>query len=233
MNLRMLISSMDLTQIVFNIAQSLPGFLLAIVVHEAAHGYVAYKFGDDTAMAAGRVSLNPAVHYDPFGTVLFPLIGAFMGWAIIGWAKPVPVDARRFSNFKKGLFWVSFAGPLSNFILGTISAFIYALVYTYVDKDFSYYSIMLQMISYSVLINFILGAFNLIPLPPLDGSKMVASFLSYEAMRKYEEFGRYTQGIILLVFALSIMGVHILSWIFLPVQMVANYILVFFLAILS
>src|SRR5690554_112925 len=98
---------MDLREIFFNIAQCLPGFLLAIVVHEAAHGYVAEKFGDKTARLAGRVSLNPAVHYDPWGTVLFPLMGAFMGWAIIGWAKPVPIDARNFKNFRKGLFWVS------------------------------------------------------------------------------------------------------------------------------
>ncbi len=224
---------MDLSGIIFNIAQSLPGFLLAIVVHEAAHGYMAEKFGDNTARAAGRVSLNPAVHYDPWGTVFFPLLGAFMGWAIIGWAKPVPVDARRFKNFRKGLFWVSFAGPLSNFILGTFSALFFALVYTYIPSDFAFYSIFLQMLRYSIFINFILGAFNLLPLPPLDGSKMVASLLSYDAMRKYEELARYTPALILGIFMLSFMGIHILGSIFMPVQVLANSILVFFLSLFA
>ncbi len=224
---------MDIQAIFFNIAQSLPGFLLAIVVHEAAHGYVAEKFGDNTAREAGRVSLNPAVHYDPWGTVMFPLLGAFMGWAIIGWAKPVPVNATRFKDFRKGLFWVSFAGPLSNFILGTVSAFIFALVYHYFPSDSSYHSIFLKMLNYSIFINFILGAFNMIPLPPLDGSKMLASFLSYNAMQKYESIAKYTPAIILVIFALSFMGIHVLGTIFMPVQIFANYIMVFFLSLFA
>ncbi len=224
---------MDFTDILFKIAQSVPGFLLAIVVHEAAHGYVAYRFGDNTAKAAGRVSLNPAVHYDPWGTVMFPLLGAVMGWAIIGWAKPVPVDARNFTNFRKGLFWVSFAGPLSNFMLGTFSALLFALAYYYIPQDFSYYKIILQMIRYSIFINFILGAFNLLPLPPLDGSKMVSSFLNYNAMRKYEELARYTPALILLIFALSFMGIHVFGHLFMPVQILEQKIIVFFLALFA
>jgi Zn-dependent protease len=224
---------MDLQSIILSIAQAAPGLLFAIVVHESAHGWMAEKFGDNTARSMGRVSLNPAVHYDPFGTVIFPLIGAFMGWAIIGWAKPVPVDARRFSNFRKGLFWVSFAGPLSNIILGVLSAFIYALVYSFVPSDFGFYAIILEMLKYSIFINFILAFFNLIPIPPLDGSKMVSAFLSYNAMRKYDAFSAYGQYIILGVFALSLMGVHILGHIFQPVLYMAQKILVFFLTLFA
>ncbi|MBL7665834.1 MAG: site-2 protease family protein [Bacteriovoracaceae bacterium] len=224
---------MDLREIIYNLAQSIPGFLMAIVVHEVAHGWVAEKFGDSTARLQGRLSLNPVVHYDPWGTVFFPLLGAFMGWAIIGWAKPVPVDSRNFKNFKKGLFWVSFAGPLSNIILGVVSAFLFAIVFHYIPKESMFYNNLLLILRYSIFINFILATFNLLPLPPLDGSKMVAAFLPPQAMRKYEEIGRFTPMIILGIFALSTMGIHVLGRLFLPVQVVANEILMFFLSVLA
>ncbi|MCB9094268.1 MAG: site-2 protease family protein [Halobacteriovoraceae bacterium] len=208
---------MDLQQLIYTIAQCLPGFLLAIVLHEAAHAYVAMKFGDDTAERIGRLSLNPAVHFDMMGTVIFPLISLSLGGIVFGWAKPVPIDSRNFKNYRKGLFWVSFAGPLSNFILGTISAFLYAVVFTNMSVDSVYMQHFLKMLEYSVLINFILGGFNLIPLPPLDGSKMVASFLKHNALRKYEEIAAYTPYIFLGLIALSFMGIHILGYILMPV----------------
>ncbi len=221
----------DLNGIIFNIAQSLPGFLLAIVVHEAAHAWMANKFGDPTAKNAGRLTLNPAAHYDPWGTIFFPLMAAMTNFAMIGWARPVPVEVRNFKNYRKGIFWVSFAGPLSNIILGTLSALILAIVATQVPVEWEFYSISLRMLRYSVYINFILAFFNLIPLPPLDGSKMVSSFLKGPTLYKYESFARYTPMIFIGVFALSFMGIHTISYILLPAQQLANFILFSFLGL--
>jgi Zn-dependent protease len=224
---------MNIQEIVFSIAQALPGFLLAVVTHEAAHAWMALRFGDRTAQMAGRLSLNPAVHYDLWGTVLFPLFAAVSGFAVIGWAKPVPVDIRNFREMKRGIFWVSFAGPLSNFILGTLSALLVAVVATKVSTDFAYYSIVLGMLKYSVFINFILGGFNLIPLPPLDGSRMLSVFLKGETLRKYESIAAYTPMIFLGALALSFMGIPTIGYLLAPVQYLAQYMTYFFYMLMS
>ncbi len=223
----------DLNVILFNIAQSMPGFLLAIVVHEASHAWMANKFGDPTAKNEGRLTLNPAAHYDPLGTIFFPLLAAFTNFAMIGWAKPVPIEVRNFKKMRQGIFWVSFAGPLSNLILGCLSALILAIIATKSSADWGYYAISLQMLRFSVMINFILAFFNLIPLPPLDGSKMVSAFLKGEALRKYEDFARYTPVIFILIMALSFMGVHTLSYVLMPAQVLANFILFGFLGLMG
>jgi len=221
----------DLKYILFNIAQSLPGFLLAIVVHEAAHAWMANKFGDPTAKNMGRLTLNPAAHYDPWGTIFFPLLAAFTSFAMIGWARPVPIEVRNFKKIRSGIFWVSFAGPLSNLILGTLSALLLAILATKVSSDWGYYSIFIRMLRYSVSINFLLAFFNLIPLPPLDGSKMVSSFLKGEALRKYEDFARFTPMIFIGVMILSFMGIHTLGYVLAPAQMLGNYLMFSFLGI--
>ncbi|MGE3609099.1 MAG: site-2 protease family protein [Bacteriovoracaceae bacterium] len=221
----------DLNSILINIAQSMPGFLLAIVAHEAAHAWMANFFGDPTAKNEGRLTLNPAAHYDPWGTILFPLLAAATNFAMIGWARPVPIEVRNFKKIRQGIFWVSFAGPLSNLIIGVLSALILALIATKVSSDWGYYSISIRMLRYSVFINFILAFFNLIPLPPLDGSKMVSSFLKGEALRKYEDFARYTPMIFIGVMLLSFVGIHTLSYLLLPAQMLANFIMFSFLGI--
>ena len=221
----------DLNSILFNIAQSLPGFLLAIVVHEAAHAWMANKFGDPTAKNQGRLTLNPAAHYDPWGTIFFPLLAAFTNFAMIGWARPVPIEIRNFKNLRSGIFWVSFAGPLSNLILRTISALLLGLIATQTSTDWEYYSIFIRMLRYSVFINFILAFFNLIPLPPLDGSKMVSSFLKGTALYKYENFARYTPMIFLLVMLLSFMGIHTLGYLLVPAQVLANYLMFSFVGL--
>jgi Zn-dependent protease len=215
----------DLNSTLFDIAQSLPGFLLAIVVHEAAHAWMANKFGDPTAKNAGRLTLNPAAHYDPWGTIFFPLMAAMLNSAMIGWARPVPVETRNFKNYRSGIFWVSFAGPLSNLILGTLSAIAFAILMTKVDPSWSYYAIFLRMLQYSIFINFILAFFNLLPLPPLDGSKMVSSFLKGHALRKYEEFARFTPLIFIGVMLLSFMGIETIGYLLRPAQMIANSLL--------
>lgn len=221
----------DLNSALFNIAQSLPGFLLAIVAHEAAHAWMANRFGDPTAKNAGRLTLNPAAHYDPFGTILFPLLAAFTNFAVIGWARPVPIEVRNFKNFRSGIFWVSFAGPLTNLIIGTLSALALALIATKVSADWDYYTISIRMLRYSVFINFILGFFNLIPIPPLDGSKMVSSFLKGETLYKYESFARFTPMIFIGVMLLSFVGIHTISYLLMPAQYLANYLMFSFIGL--
>jgi Zn-dependent protease len=223
----------DINSILFNIAQSLPGFLLAIVVHEAAHAWMANKFGDATAKNEGRLTLNPAAHYDPWGTIFFPLLAAVSNFAMIGWARPVPIETRNFKKLRQGIFWVSFAGPLSNIILGTISALILAIIATKVSFGWEFYSISIRMLQYSVFINFILAFFNLLPIPPLDGSKMVSSFLKGEALYKYEALARYSPLFFIVVFVLSLMNIPTISYLLDPAQKLANYLMFAFVSLLG
>lgn len=223
----------DFSQVLINIAQSVPGFLMAIVFHEAAHAFVANRFGDPTAKMAGRLTLNPAAHYDMWGTILFPLISAISGFAVIGWAKPVPVDTRNFKEMRKATFWVSFAGPLSNIILGLISAFLCALWALKVSPEFGYYAIVINMLKYSVLINMILAFFNLIPLPPLDGSRMVASMLKGKTLYQYESLARYTPMIFIGAIVLSFMGFSTFGRILMPAQILGQKMLMFFFSFLG
>jgi Zn-dependent protease len=186
---------------------------------------MADRFGDPTAKNEGRLTLNPAAHYDPLGTIFFPLLAAFTNFAVIGWARPVPIEARNFTNYRKGIFWVSFAGPASNLIIGFFSALILAIIATKVSPDWDYYAISLRMLRYSVFINFILAFFNLLPIPPLDGSKMVSAFLKGQALKKYDDFARYTPGIFIGIMVLSFMGIHTISYLLAPAQWLANYMM--------
>lgn len=191
---------------ILRLATGIPGFLLAIVVHELAHAYVAYRFGDSTAVMSGRMTLNPQPHIDPFGTLILPLIGAALGGVMFGWAKPVPVNAARFKNYRHGLFWVSFAGPLANFALAFVCIFIFSIMITQVSAQFFFYDVFSQMLYQAILINIVIGGFNLIPFPPLDGSKMVMSFLDYHASRQYEELQKYFMLFILIIWMTPILG---------------------------
>lgn len=224
---------MDMQKIIFMIAQCAPGFLLAITFHEYAHARVAKMFGDDTAEREGRMSLNPLVHIDPMGTIVFPLVLVAMNWGAFGWAKPVPVVPRNFTDMRRGVFWVSFAGPLSNFILGTGSALAYAIFVVYVPQTFSLYVPISKMIAFSITINFILGAFNMIPFPPLDGSRVLATYLNGETLRKYENLGQYTNHVFLGLIVLSFMGIQTLSYVIMPFVYFGNIAANFFIMILS
>ncbi|HAR43972.1 MAG TPA: site-2 protease family protein [Bdellovibrionales bacterium] len=180
-------------------------FIMAVVFHEFAHGFVAHKWGDDTAKNAGRLTLNPLPHMDPIGTVLFPLINMLSGMGLLfGWARPVPINPNRFHKYKHGLFWVSFAGPGMNFVLAIISAAVFCMIKLWVPQDFYLYEPLFAMAYISVSLNYALGIFNLIPLPPLDGSKILGVFLPYEAARKYEMIAQYSFFILM---ALLITGV--------------------------
>lgn len=220
-------------KILFTVAQCLPGFLLAITFHEWSHARMAKVFGDNTAESQGRLTLNPAAHLDMFGTFIIPMICLALGGAIFGYAKPVPVDMRNFRDFRKGMFWVSFAGPLSNFLLGLISAFLFALVSTQMDNSNEYFSIILKMLSYSVFINFILAFFNLIPFPPLDGSKMVASFLKGKTLIQYEGLARYSNYVFLGIFVLSMLGISTIGYLLAPAQIWAQKLIMYFLYLLG
>ena len=164
----------------FSLLASIPGVLIAITFHEYAHGLAAYKLGDNTAKDEGRLSLNPLAHLDPIGTLMLVFAG-------FGWGKPVHVDSRNYTrkiSMEKGEAIVSAAGPLMNIILAFIFTLIYCAIYKFAGAGFLHStmgSVLMLMIFYTISINIGLGVFNLIPLPPLDGSKIIMPFLPYKA----------------------------------------------------
>lgn len=189
---------MDIAKTIQNVVTFMPAFLAALVIHEFAHAWMANRFGDQTSAWSGRLTLNPMAHLDPFGTIAFPLLSIIMGSSIFfGWAKPVPIDARQFSSYRKGLFWVSFAGPLSNIFLGLFTAFALVALQKFVPESAAFYMFFFLFLRSLLLLNFSLAIFNLIPIPPLDGSNMVLSFLGYEASRKFMAFQQYSFFILL------------------------------------
>ena len=170
--------------------------LLSLILHECAHGYVALKCGDPTAWMLGRLSLNPAKHLDPIGTLC-------MVFLRVGWAKPVPVNMNRFRNPKRGMALTALAGPASNLILAAVFLFLYGLCFLPLSKSAAgrYF---LKMIDLTAVISIGLGIFNLLPIPPLDGSKILFSFLSDGSYRLLMRYERYVS---LLLFALVWAGV--------------------------
>lgn len=224
---------MDIQKILFTIAQCAPGFLLAVTFHEYAHGRVAKFFGDDTAEREGRLTLNPAAHIDPMGTIFFPLILVAIGSGAFGWAKPVPVVTRNLRDVKRAIFWVALAGPLANFILAVLSAFLFAVVYVSLDSSFEFYKELLDIINYSILINCVLGAFNMIPWPGLDGSRVLATFLKGETLRKYESLGQYTNMVFFGLIALSFMGIPTLHYVIQPFVVMGKLLQQLFLIMLT
>jgi len=161
--------------------------LYSVILHEVAHGWIAHLFGDDTALNYGRLTLNPASHLDPIGTLMLFLVG-------FGWARPVPVDYASFSNRRFGLFSVALAGCATNILIAIIALFL--LHSDFVNAN----SALSAILPVVVRINIILGAFNLIPIPPLDGSKILMSFLPYEAQESLAMLEPY--GFFILVFLL-------------------------------
>jgi Zn-dependent protease len=155
---------------------SLP-VLFAITMHEVAHGWVASKCGDQTAKLMGRLTLNPIKHIDPIGTILVPAVLFALGNFIFGWAKPVPVDARNLQNPRRDMIWVSLAGPLSNFIMAFIWAAAAKIGFSLVETNAWLGVPLFFMGKAGIMINLFLGLLNFIPIPPLDGSKILMSLL--------------------------------------------------------
>ena len=152
-----------------DILYSLPGLLVAIVFHEFAHGYIAYLLGDDTAKNAGRLTLNPIKHLDLFGSVILPVLLTILpGNFVLGWAKPVPYNPYNFKNKRLGELFVAAAGPLSNILLALVFGLIIRLAIY-----FNYATAFISLALVIVLVNLVLAIFNSLPIPPLDGSKIL------------------------------------------------------------
>lgn len=193
--------------------------LFAITVHEAAHAWTANKMGDPTAAALGRASLNPLVHIDPIGTVIFPLILILFKMPVFGWAKPVPYNPYNLRHAKKGGLWISFAGPIANILTAGAAVLLFRVLRLFGARvtDLAALSKPLEGLSvillFTALINISLAVFNLIPVPPLDGSGILAGLLSGRAAEQYERLRPY--GFLIL---LAIMYSGVLNLIFSPVQ---------------
>lgn len=174
-------------------------FVPAIVVHEVAHGFVAYKLGDPTAKQQGRLTLNPLKHVDPFGTVILPIVMAIAGGPVFGYAKPVPYNPAYFKNIRMGELMTGLAGPTSNLAMGLAAALIVNLLVLpgFLPATASIWIIIAGY--YFVLINFCLMFFNLLPIPPLDGSSIIAPLLSDKALRQYYRVQRYALPVLLVL----------------------------------
>jgi len=181
--------------------------IFAITVHEAAHGYVAKYFGDMTAFNAGRITLNPLKHIDPFGTVVLPALTIMLGGILFGWAKPVPVDFGRLRNPKKDMLWVAAAGPASNFVMAVF--WVLALKYAAFAPDTIAYPVSL-MAEAGIKINLVLMVLNLLPLPPLDGGRIAVSLLPYNLARSFARIEPYGFVILIVLLFTGVLG-HILQ----------------------
>jgi Zn-dependent protease len=180
---------MQIDQLIQTVALAAIPVLFAITLHEAAHGYVARHFGDMTAAQAGRISLNPLHHIDPFGTVILPL---WMGGILFGWAKPVPVDFARLRRPKQDMLWVAIAGPAANLAMALVWSLLYKIGVTFPEGYFA--EPLLGMAMWGIRINVVLMVLNLLPLPPLDGGRVAISLLPQRQafqLAKIEPYGMF------------------------------------------
>ncbi|MDO5548408.1 MAG: site-2 protease family protein [Eubacteriales bacterium] len=199
-----------LMQELLSLLISVPGLLLCLSLHEAAHGYVAYWLGDPTAKNAGRLTLDPLHHLDPLGTICLLFFH-------VGWARPVPINTSYFKKPRRDTALVSLAGPASNFLLAAVLLFLRQfLIYSTVMPVY----VLGMMVHYGALMSIGLGVFNLIPVPPLDGSKILFSFLPWQSALKFAKYEQYIQFILLLLLFVGVLDVpmsfcinHIYTWI--------------------
>jgi Zn-dependent protease len=195
------LNGLDFTQILIGM-----GVLIAsLSFHEAAHAWTADRLGDPTARLLGRLSLNPAVHVDPIGTLLFPLIAISTGVPLIGWAKPVPVNTRHLRSPKRDFAIIAAAGPVSNLVLAVVAA----LVLSVVPPE----GLLGNALVFFVLLNVLLAVLNMVPVPPLDGGNVLMGVLPHEAAQVIERLRPYG---FLLLYVLMLTG--FLTWITRPVQ---------------
>jgi len=206
----------DLVLILFQVV----ALILAFSVHECAHAWTAWRLGDPTAKMLGRVTLNPIKHLDLFGSVLMPLIALVYHWPLIGWAKPTPVTGRNFKNYRRDDILVTLAGPASNLILATAALILLLIikhaipggtvaVFTAMALAMHYPGVSTEnlptlfpialLLYFIILINLLLFVFNLIPFPPLDGSRILRHFLPYNALQIYDRMGMLALWIFMLV----------------------------------
>ncbi|MFC1770679.1 site-2 protease family protein [Candidatus Margulisiibacteriota bacterium] len=203
------------------IAISFLALIYAIIFHEIAHGYVALKLGDSTAKNRGRLTLNPIPHLDILGSILLPALLIVTGSPfIIGWAKPVPVSTIYFKNPIKDMMKVAIAGPLTNFSIALFCSFILKTILFLKIGINSPTGIILHYFTvflvYSIQINVVLGIFNLLPIPPLDGSRVLLNFLPYHLQSKFMMFERYGFALLFILIYFGFFRI-ILSFIALPI----------------
>ena len=204
--------------------------LLAITLHEVAHGYAAKHYGDPTAAMMGRLSLNPLRHVDPIGTIVMPLLLIFLtsGAFVFGYAKPVPVDSRNLRRPKQDMLWVAFAGPASNLLMAFLWG-VFSLVLASAGVNEPFFTKMAQV---GVLVNLVMAALNLFPMPPLDGGRMLVAVLPYPQARAFSRIEPYGFFVVLLLAAthmleywmrpvLSVMETG-LGWILRPLAMLIS-----------
>jgi Zn-dependent protease len=189
--------------------------LFSLSVHESAHAWTALRQGDDTGLREGRITLNPLVHIDILGSVVFPLFGLFAGGVLFGWAKPVPVRPQRFRQFRLGQILTAGAGPMSNFVLALVFTVMYAVAVRGFGGDAA--QPVIFMARWGIVINVILGVFNLIPVPPLDGSWIASMGLPRNLGALYDEFVR-PYGYMLLILLLISGGLsYVFDWVAFPI----------------
>lgn len=197
-----------------------PVFLFSLSFHEASHAWAANRLGDPTAKMLGRLTLNPLAHIDWIGTVLFPLMMFLMpGLLLFGWAKPVPVDPRNLRGGRRGNLKVGAAGPISNLLLAVVFSLLIRLALHF-QMAGETAGIVLQVLETGVILNLMLGFFNLIPIPPLDGSQILAGVLPLRQLEAYERFSRY--GFLILLAGLYL---GIFRYLSIPVYGIAGLLL--------
>ena len=177
----------------------LPVLFFSIILHEFAHGFVAYRMGDDTAYYSGRLTLNPVPHIDPVGTVAVPALCWLLGWPIFGWAKPVPVNPIRLPSPRKDMGKVAVAGPAVNLLLAVVCAFLLkCVIMSQAHLTQQLLGGLIYVLQYGIFINIFLAVFNLIPIPPLDGGRVLSAVLPMRQSVWYEHFvGRYGMWIVM------------------------------------
>jgi len=205
---------MNIDALIQTIALAAIPVLFAITLHEAAHGYAARHFGDLTAYAAGRISLNPLRHIDPVGTILLPLLTLFVGGILFGWAKPVPVNFAALRRPKQDMLWVALAGPATNLAMALFWALMMKLAFVLPNNYFA--EPLIGMADIGVTINAVLFVLNLLPLPPLDGGRVAVSLLPHRQALKLARLEPYGFVILILMAVVPVGGRPILNWILSP-----------------
>ena len=211
----------DFSTLMYTVSVWVLPAVTAITLHEAAHGWVAWKLGDDTARRAGRLTFNPARHIDPFGTLVLPALLLLMRVPFVfGYAKPVPVDFSRLRHPRRDMIWVAAAGPASNLLMAWLAAL---LLYAAFHLPGSAGSWVFENLKNALLLNVVLAVFNLLPIPPLDGSRVVLGLLPRGLAIRYARLERYGMALVVGLIALPpLIGMalglklNVLSWILLP-----------------
>jgi Zn-dependent protease len=206
-----------------NIIMVLVPMVLSLSVHEWAHAWTAYQFGDDTAAQQGRLTLNPISHIDPIGTLLLPIILVLSGSSLFfGWARPVPVNPTKFNrniSMKKGMLWTAAAGPIANLILAVLMAIALKIMSSTGFED----EAIQQLVWTMFVLNIVLAVFNLLPVPPLDGNRVLVGLLPNRAEAAYYRFLQKNPYVMPMAFIVVIMaGGKIISW---PIRKIAQLIL--------